>query len=577
MKKLFINPLSIILAAALTLTSCVQQNTDPDETVSESLTISESVSETTAHTYPNETVSEKQTEASKEADTTTVSESLTAETSLSSQEPVNTAKETTVTEAEMKNTGSTENTNTTAIKEITFIEETSPESEIATSATTSPVVSSLKAFTANCDIPTVWEENGKYCGTCKFTVANGTDNITNGWTVRITVPNGLEITDSWNGVFTLKSTSVIVTNESYNGVLEKGGTAEFGFNFASPEKVSSFLSIASNSGAPVIDTNYDGNQTSALDEPLPAPVPVGFVNEHGKLSVKGAQLVDKNGNNFQLKGMSTHGINWFPDFVNEGAFKTLRDDWKINAVRLAMYTEEWKGYCADGNRLSLKAVIDRGVKIASDLGMYVIIDWHILSDGNPQTNKSEALKFFDEISSRFKNYDNVIYELCNEPNGNISWSGDIKPYAQEVMAVIRKNAPDSVVIVGTPTWSQDIDKAADDPLTEGNVLYSLHFYAATHTDWLRERLTECYNKGLPVFVSEFGTCDASGNGAHDFEQAKQWLDLLDTYGIGYMNWNLANKNESSSVFKENASVDGKWKEEDLSEGGIWIRKWFRGE
>ncbi len=420
----------------------------------------------------------------------------------------------------MKNTDSTENANTTAIKEITFIEETSPESEIATSATTSQVVSSLKAFTANCDIPTVWEENGKYCGTCKFTVTNGTDNITNGWTVRITVPNGLEITDSWNGVFTLKSTSVIVTNESYNGVLEKGGTAEFGFNFASPEKVSSFLSIASNSGAPVIDTNYDGNQTSALDEPLPAPVPVGFVNEHGKLSVKGAQLVDKNGNNFQLKGMSTHGINWFPDFVNEGAFKTLRDDWKINAVRLAMYTE---------------------------------------------------------ISSRFKNYDNVIYELCNEPNGNTSWSGDIKPYAQEVMAVIRKNAPDSVVIVGTPTWSQDIDKAADDPLTEGNVLYSLHFYAATHTDWLRERLTECYNKGLPVFVSEFGTCDASGNGAHDFEQAKQWLDLLDTYGIGYMNWNLANKNESSSVFKENASTDGNWKEEDLSEGGIWIRKWFRGE
>ncbi len=145
MKKLFINPLSIILAAALTLTSCVQQNTDPDETVSESLTISESVSETTAHTYPNETVSEKQTEASKGADTTTVSKSLTAETSLSSQEPVNTAKETTVTEAEMKNTGSTENANTTAIKEITFIEETSPESEIATSATTSQVVSSLKA------------------------------------------------------------------------------------------------------------------------------------------------------------------------------------------------------------------------------------------------------------------------------------------------------------------------------------------------------------------------------------------------------------------------------------------------
>lgn len=297
------------------------------------------------------------------------------------------------------------------------------------------------------------------------------------------------------------------------------------------------------------------------------------------LKVKGTRLVNEKGKTVQLRGVSTHGLSWYPEYVNQKAFSYMKKNWNINAVRLAMYTGEYNGYCTgdSANRKALEKRIDQGVKYAAKAGLYVIIDWHILSDGNPQTNKSEALKFFDEISSKFKNYDNVIYELCNEPNGNISWSGDIKPYAQEVMAVIRKNAPDSVVIVGTPTWSQDIDKAADDPLTEGNVLYSLHFYAATHTDWLRERLTECYNKGLPVFVSEFGTCDASGNGAHDFEQAKQWLDLLDTYGIGYMNWNLANKNESSSVFKENASVDGKWKEEDLSEGGIWIRKWFRGE
>lgn len=609
MKKLFKYPLALILAAVLTLTSCTQQTADPSERVSEDLTLSESVSETTTKTSPAETAFEKPTEAPAESHTAapeTKTEALTssetteepkkepteesaAETPAATEAPLTAEAETTATEAEMKKTDSAETFNTGTVKEITFTEETSVPSEIIVS-TTAPAA--LKAFTARCDIPSLWEENGKYCGTCNFTVSNGTDSATEGWTVRITVPKGIEITSSWNGVFTLNGTSLTVTNESYNGAIEKNGAASFGFNFASPEKVSSFLSVATNGGAPVIGFNQGGNQTASTaaaaktetsapdntpSDPLPAPVSSGLVKEHGRLSVKGARLVDKNGNNFQLKGMSTHGLSWFPDFVNENAFKTLRDDWNTNAVRLAMYTAEGNGYCTGGDKAALKELIDKGVKAASELGMYVIIDWHVLSDGNPQTNKAEALKFFDEISAKYKNYDNVLYEICNEPNGNVSWSGDIKPYAQEVIAVIRKNAPDSVVIVGTPTWSQDIDKAADDPLTENNVLYALHFYAATHTDWLRQRLTDCCNKGLPVFVSEFGTCDASGNGANDFGQAKQWLDLLDKYGISYINWNLANKNESSSAFKESASADGNWKESDLSEGGSWIRKRFRGE
>ncbi|MBD5082304.1 MAG: glycoside hydrolase family 5 protein, partial [Ruminococcaceae bacterium] len=130
---------------------------------------------------------------------------------------------------------------------------------------------------------------------------------------------------------------------------------------------------------------------------------------------------------------------------------------------------------------------------------------------------------------------------------------------------------------GTPTWSQDIDQAESNRLTEKNVMYALHFYAATHTDWLRNRVSDCYKKGLPIFVTEFGCCDASGNGANDFNQTKQWLNLLDSCGISYCNWNLANKNESSSAFKESASANGNWKESDMSESGKWIRKWFRGE
>ena len=131
-----------------------------------------------------------------------------------------------------------------------------------------------------------------------------------------------------------------------------------------------------------------------------------------------------------------------------------------------------------------------------------------------------------------------------------------------------------MIIVGTPTWSQDIDAALADPLDCDNVMYALHFYAATHTDWLRDRLSNCVNGGLPVFVSEFGVCDASGNGALDLAQAEKWLSLLDDLGISYCNWSLANKDESASSFRPSAGASG-WSESDLTEGGKWIYNWFR--
>ena len=448
-------------------------------------------------------------------------------------------------------------------------------------------------FTANWKADNIWQENGKSCGTCELTVTNNSGSALKGWTVQFTVPDGFEITSSWNGKFSVNGTMVTVASESYNGDVAGGGSFNLGFNYASPSSFDPPASITVNgSGGSAGSGSQNGNngnqnnnnqqntqnaQTQQTEKPLPAPASVGLVKDHGKLSVKGSQLVDKNGNNFQLKGMSTHGIAWFPDFINESSFKTLRDDWNTNAVRLAMYTHEYNGYCSGGDKAYLKGLVEKGVNIATDLGMYVIIDWHILQEQSPQTYKSEAKAFFEEMSAKYKNYDNVIYEICNEPNGGAGWDNDIKPYAEEIIPIIRKNSPDAVNSVGTPTWSQDIDKALANPLDYDNVMYALHFYAATHTDWLRQRVKDCYNKGLPIFVSEFGCCDASGNGGNDFGQTKQWLELLDSCGISYMNWNLANKNESSSAFKESASANGNWKESDMNEGAIWIRKWFRGE
>lgn len=297
--------------------------------------------------------------------------------------------------------------------------------------------------------------------------------------------------------------------------------------------------------------------------------------QHGALHVENGKLTDENGNTVQLYGMSTHGIAWFLQYINYDSFRTLRDDWNTNCIRLAMYTAEYGGYCAGGDKEQLKQLVRDGVSYATELGMYVIVDWHILSDYDPNQNKDEAIAFFREMAEVFADNDNVLYEICNEPNGGTSWDS-IKSYAEEVIPVIRAQKPNAVILVGTPTWSQEIDKAAASPLDDSNVMYTLHFYAGTHKDDLRNRLETCVQNGLPVFVSEFGMCDASGNGTNDFVSTTKWLDLLNKYQISFCCWNLANKDESSSVFRASSTALSDWTDDDFNESGRWIRDYFRG-
>lgn len=295
------------------------------------------------------------------------------------------------------------------------------------------------------------------------------------------------------------------------------------------------------------------------------------VKKNGRLSVKGTRLVNSQGKAVVLKGVSTHGINWFPQYVNKAAFKTLRDNWGVNCIRLAMYTEEYNGYCSGGNQAELRKLINNGVKYATELGMYVIIDWHILSDGNPVKNKKQAMSFFKYMAKKYKNQNNIFYEICNEPNGATSWNR-IKSYASPVIKTIRKYDKKNIILVGTPTWSQDVDVAADSPIKGySNIMYTFHFYAATHGDSYRQKVQAAIQKGLPVFVSEFGISESSGNGRIDKNEANKWMQFLKKNKISYVCWSLCNKNESCSLLKSSCSRTGNFKKSDLSQAGLWYK------
>lgn len=426
-----------------------------------------------------------------------------------------------------------------------------------------------------------WDSNGSIGATYNVRFTNTGDGDVSAWYVEVEVPEGSTVADSWGCTAEVKSKTLTITATEWGAAVAKGQTIEVGFNMTTPTAITPSISALYVDGK-----KQDGSAAATTEEPSteeiqpeerPEPESGTPLENHGALQVEGTQLVDASGNPYQLKGVSTHGLAWFPEYVNKDAFQTIRDDWGGNVIRLAMYTDESGGYCSGGDKEQLKALIDTGVNAATELGMYVIIDWHILHDLDPTVNQGEAEKFFAEVSAKYANYDNVIYEICNEPNGGTTWEGSIKPYAETIIPIIRKNDKDAIIIVGTPTWSQDVDIVADNPITgQANIMYAIHFYAATHTDNIRNKVTYALDQGLPVFVSEFSICDASGNGANDYNQAQKWFDLINDRNLSYCSWSLCNKAETASLISSGSSKTSGWTENELSETGKWIRNQIRG-
>jgi endoglucanase len=291
------------------------------------------------------------------------------------------------------------------------------------------------------------------------------------------------------------------------------------------------------------------------------------VKQHGALKVTGTKLVDKDGKPVSLRGMSYGWHNWWPRFYNAGTVKWLHDDWKCNVVRAAMGVEPDKGYIKDpeGSMANIKAVVDGAIKE----GIYVIIDWH-----SHNINLKEAKAFFTVMATTYGKQPNVIYELFNEPDQE-TWA-EVKAYSEELIKTIRAIDPDNIILVGNPHWDQDIHLPAADPIKGyDNLMYTVHFYADTHKQWLRDRTDEAIQKGLPVFISESAGMGSSGDGALNYDEWKKWIDWMEARGLSWITWSVSDKDESCSVLKKSAASDGNWKESDLKESGIKIREYLR--
>jgi endoglucanase len=373
-------------------------------------------------------------------------------------------------------------------------------------------------------------------------ITNLGDPVT-GWTLKFTLPDaGQKVVQGWNAAWAQSGSTVTAAGTDWNRALATGASVDAGF-------------VGSFTGANPKPTAFTLNGvacTGSVDDTTPPPTggdgtPVGV---NGQLHVCGVHLCNQYNRPIQLRGMSTHGLQWFSQCYDNASLDALAKDWKADLLRIAMYVQE-DGYETDPAGFTSR--VNSLVDMAEARGMYALIDFHTLTPGDPNYNLDRAKTFFASVAARNAAKKNVIYEIANEPNG-VSWAA-IKQYAEQVIPVIRAADPDAVVIVGTRGWSSlgvsdgsNESEIVNNPVKADNIMYTFHFYAASHKDDYRATVSRAATR-LPLFVTEFGTVSYTGDGAVDRASTTAWLDLLDQLKISYANWTYSDAPEGSAALK----------------------------
>ncbi|MCZ7374773.1 cellulase family glycosylhydrolase [Micromonospora sp. WMMC250] len=387
----------------------------------------------------------------------------------------------------------------------------------------------------------------------QVTVTNDTSTQITGWRVEFDLPSSSSVSQSWNAQQTTSGSRYTFTNVSWNGTLAAGASTSFGF-------------LVNGTGTP-LNCTVNGASCAGGTPPTtpppttpppttPPPATGTPVERHGQLRVCGTTMCDRSGARVQLRGISSMWLNWetAPYAENLSALRWMRDNWNLQVIRAAMGVEPAGAYLSDPNkaRTQVETIINNAVTA----GVYVIVDWHA---HEAQNNQSQAVAFFGDLARRYGHLPNVIWEPYNEPL-QVSWTNVIKPYHQAVVSAIRAADPDNIVVLGTPTWSQDVDVAAASPVSGTNLMYTLHFYSCTHGSALRAKGDAAIRAGLALFVTEWGASNADGglDGRSCLPEAQSWIDWMRANGISWTAWKLDVGTDTTNLLSPGAPVTGGW-------------------
>lgn len=373
-----------------------------------------------------------------------------------------------------------------------------------------------------------------------------------GWTIEWDFTGAVSGISAWNVAdHSLSGSRFTASDAGWNGAIASGETRQV-FGFTASGAAGDIADVTVNGVA------CDGQGGEQPTDPEPTdPAPEGTpVERHGQLSVCGTGMCDAHGDQVQLRGISSMWLHWQtqPYAQNLQALEWMRDNWDIEVFRVAMGVEPEGAYLDDPDlwRSEVETVIDN----AASAGVYVIVDFHAHEAHHHQ---SEAVAFFADLADRYGHLPNVIWEPYNEPE-QVSWSGAVKPYHEAVVAAIRAEDPDNIIVLGSPTWSQDVDVAAGDPVSGTNLMYTLHFYSCTHDQYLRDKAETAMNAGLALFVTEWGASHADGglDGVVCLDEAQRWIDWMERHRIGWTAWKLDVGPDSTNLLAEGAPLTGGW-------------------
>ena len=296
------------------------------------------------------------------------------------------------------------------------------------------------------------------------------------------------------------------------------------------------------------------------------------VEKNGTLYINGTKMLNASGKQTQLKGLSSHGLQWYDNCYTKESLQAIRDDWKSDLFRITVYVNE-DGYNKDTAKVIKR--IDQLITWCEELGLYYIVDWHVLSPGDPlDPSYSKAKAFFSYMALKHGNKPNILFEICNEPNpmlerGGPDWAR-IKSYAEPIIAEIRKYSK-NIIIVGTPQWNQIPADVLGNEIKSDNVMYSFHFYAASHSN-LKENFTSVYTK-IPMFVSEWGMCSAKElENVVDTVETINWLNLFKRNNISWSYWSYSDKGNVASVLQSGACAEKAWTK--VNSTGKFMKKYL---
>jgi endoglucanase len=434
----------------------------------------------------------------------------------------------------------------------------------------------------------------------QYTITNGGSSAITSWKIEFDLPAGTTVGTYWDALLTTSGQRNTFTNRSWNGTIAPGASVSFGFlgsgtgnpsgcllngvscsggttnpTTAPPTTTRPPTVTPSPSKPPVTTQPPTTTQPPVTTQPPAAGTPVAA---NGQLKVCGKQLCNSRGKAIQLRGMSTHGLQWYASCVNNTSLDVLAKEWNADILRISMYIQEG-GYETDPAKFT--KLVNDYIEAATARGLYAIVDWHMLSPGDPNVNLARAKTFFTEIAAKHKDKTNILYEIANEPS-EVPWSA-IKSYADQIIPVIRAQDPDGIVLVGTPDWSSlgasgdgdGVARILASPVNATNIMYTFHFYAASHDDYYINTFKDGIAK-LPIFVTEFGTQEATGDGPNNFTRSQTYLDIMAANKISWTNWNYSDDERSGAVFTAGTCAAGAYSGTSrLKPAGSWIRERMR--